>query len=51
MLYDALEALANKQLSDSIDKGLADIEAGRYIEITSNNIKDVLAKPLSEWSE
>jgi len=49
VVYDALEALIKQKVSDNIDEGLADIEAGRSMEITPDNIKSVLAKPLDAW--
>ena len=48
---DAFEALIKQKVSNSIDEGLADIEAGRSMEITPDNIKSVLAQPLDTWQK
>lgn len=51
VVYDALEALVKQKVSDNIDEGLADIEAGRAMEITPDTIQSVLAKPLDAWQK
>ena len=51
VVYEAFEALVKQKISDSIDEGLADIEAGRAMEITPDSIKSVLDKPLDTWQK
>ena len=51
VVYDALEALIKQKVSDNIDQGLADVEAGRVMEVTPDNIDAVLAKPLEQWQK
>lgn len=43
------EVLISSKIDESINAGKLDIEEGRYIELTLDNIKTVLSKPISQW--
>ena len=49
LVYDALKALVSKKIEEGIDEGIADIEAGRYVEINQDNLDLVLSKPVDQW--
>jgi len=49
LVYEALEALVKQKIDEGINEGLADMEAGRVIEINAGNLQSVLSKPVSEW--
>ena len=49
LVYEALEALIKSKIDEGINEGIADIEEGRYMEITTDNLKAVLSKPISQW--
>ena len=46
---DARAYIHNKYIDAGINEGIADIEAGRCMELRHDNIKEVLSKPLFEW--
>lgn len=41
VVYEALEALIKQKVSQGIEAGLADIEAGRYVELHPDNLDEV----------
>ena len=41
LIYEALEALEKRKIDTGIAKGLANIEAGNYKELTQDNIGSV----------
>ena len=49
LVFEALEALVKHKTDEGINEGLADIEAGRCMDLTPDNIDEVLNKPLSQW--
>ena len=49
LVYEALEALVKQKIDQGINEGLADMEAGRVMEINADNLQAVLSKPVSEW--
>ncbi len=49
LVYEALEALMKSKIDEGINEGIADIEEGRYMELTPDNLKAVLSKPISQW--
>jgi len=46
---DARSYIRDKFIDAGINEGIADIDAGKCMELRQDNIKDVLSKPLSEW--
>ena len=49
LVYEALEALVRHKIDEGNNEGIADIEAGRSMELRHDNIAEVLAKPISQW--
>ena len=49
LVYEALEALVKQKIDEGINEGLADMEAGRVMEVNADNLQAVLSKPVSEW--
>lgn len=49
LVYEALEALVKQKIDQGINEGLADMEAGRVMEINADNLQAVLSRPVSEW--
>ena len=49
LVYEALEALVKQKIDQGINEGLADMEAGRVMDINADNLQAVLSKPVSEW--
>ena len=49
LVYEALEVFVKNKIDMGINEGIADIEAGHCMELRSDNIKEVLSKPISEW--
>ena len=49
LVYEALEALVRHKINKGINEGIADMEAGRSMELRHDNIEEVLSKPLSQW--
>jgi len=43
------EVLISSKIDESINEGIIDIEEGRYMELTPDNLKAVLSKPISQW--
>lgn len=41
LIYEALDALRRKKIDTGIAKGLADVEAGNYQELTQDNAGDI----------
>ena len=49
LVYEALKALVKQKIDTGIEEGLNDIEEGRYIEVTQENYKKALSKPVDQW--
>lgn len=49
LVYEALEALVKQKIDEGINEGLADMEAGKVMKISSDSLQAVLSKPISEW--
>ena len=49
LVFEALEALAKSKIDEGISEGIADINAGRSIPLSHDNINEVLSKSLSQW--
>jgi len=49
LVYEAINVLVRQKINEGIQEGIADIDAGRCMELTPDNIEEVLAKPLSQW--
>ncbi len=41
VVYEALEALIKQKANQGIEAGLADIEAGRYVELRPDNLDEI----------
>ena len=46
--YQSPEDLVKQKIDQGINEGLADMEAGRVMEINADNLQAVLSKPVSE---
>ena len=49
LIYEALQVLIKQKIDNGIEEGLKDIEEGRYVEVTQENYKEVLSKPIDQW--
>ena len=49
LIYEALETLVKHKIDEGINEGIADIEAGRFMELKHDNIAEALSKPISQW--
>ena len=49
LVFEALEALVKSKIDEGISEGIADIEAGRTMPLSRDNMNEVLSKPLSQW--
>lgn len=49
LVYKALESLFKNSTEKGINEGIADIKSGRSMPLTSDNIHEVLSKPISQW--
>lgn len=49
LIFDALKALVNQKIEEGIDRGLKDVEKGRFVELNPENIDELLSKPVEQW--
>ena len=49
LVFEDLEALVKSKIDEGVSEGIADIEAGRSMPLSHDNMNEVLSKPLSQW--